>query len=208
MMKRFLLVVWLALSIMAAGMPAATQAAEIEIKRFSGGVAHAFFSSLDPADPTGCTVLEGNLDVISGMATVGSGKRERLALISVAPLIKYDRCNWEEYVHLNGFVHVDPTTIQFDSTLNTAAANVAIELKDRLSGSSYPVTLNLTWTGVGDTMVKRQLDQTKTENYMITSNARYSFRSAAAAGPVSRRGATGRRSPPSPLGLPGMTVQT
>ncbi len=35
-MKRFLLVVWLALSIMAAGMPAATQAAEIEIKRFSG----------------------------------------------------------------------------------------------------------------------------------------------------------------------------
>lgn len=178
-MKRFITGLLLALSLLATSVPTTTQAAEVT--QFTGGILSADFSGLDPSDPTACMSNSVSFYALDG--TSGPGKGDTIAWISLA-IARYNTCTNETLVEAYGFSRLDGASVEVTKHLDTASLQGTVNVTDVFTGETFPVTLDVRWTGVGNTTYIRQRTQIQKPGFTLNSTGSMAVRSAAATGTV------------------------
>jgi hypothetical protein len=115
--------------------------------------------------------------------TSGPGKGDTSAWISLA-IGRYNTCTNETLALATGFARLDGAVIQVTKHLDTASLQGTVNVTDMFTGATFPVMLDVTWTGVGNTTYIRQRTQIAKPGFTLNSNGSMAVRSADAAGTV------------------------
>jgi len=169
----------LALALATFSLPTTAWAASVF--NFKGQSADAFFSS---TDPSGCIFTDVFLFASEqtfqnppgpGIPSSGTG-----LFIS-----QFDSCTGTQLLAADGFASLAGPDFQVNRTLNSATLNATVNVFDFVSGASFDVDVNLTWTGAGP--LARQNGHFHFQSPGCISNGSFSgtFRSATASGSVS-----------------------
>jgi hypothetical protein len=181
MRTRLLLVVSLAMVLLALALPARAAGAETLHLSFAGQTADATFFS---TDPSGCVSTEVFLLVTDGRSRDGTGQPE-VASTALIIVSQADLCTRTELVAADGTAVLAPGQFQIDGQLTAASLTATIEVFDFVSGASFPVDVNVSWTGVGETAsAKVRLHQTF-PGFKVNQRTDRTFREATATGTVS-----------------------
>ena len=112
--------------------------------RFKGQSANAHFSSVDPS---GCIYTDvfvyASEQIIAtqpGPGTPSSG-----ASLSI---LQFDACTGTQLIGADGFASLTGPDFQVSKKLNSATLNTTVNVFDYLTGTSYDVSIALTWTGI------------------------------------------------------------
>lgn len=76
-------------------------------------------------------------------------------------------------------------TFQIDRQVIAAALDTTIEVYDWVSGTSFPLTVTMAWTGVGDKFVVKDHFQMKSKTFKVNYKFSGTFRDADTDGSVS-----------------------
>jgi hypothetical protein len=175
---RFLTAACLALSLtLVASAPASAETLRFRLR---GQEAVAGFSS---TDPTGCIVSHVFVAAMDAGVKTGPGQTEPHSR-TMAIVSQYDTCT--NHVLLDGFGEtLLPPDAFVISDLESATLNATIEVVDQANGSSFPLSVNLTWAADGDT--SRVKDHFHMKSPVFTVNAKFSAvsREATASGTIS-----------------------
>jgi hypothetical protein len=147
MRTRLLLVVSLAVALLALAVPARAAGAETLHLSFDGLTADASFNS---QDPSGCVGTFASVTADDGHFRTGTGPLEKAATATIV-VSQFDDCTQTLLVAAEGFAVLAPGQFQIDGKLTAATLTATIEVLDDVSGASFPVDVNLSWTGVGET---------------------------------------------------------
>ncbi|HWQ13754.1 MAG TPA: hypothetical protein VNL77_13205 [Roseiflexaceae bacterium] len=170
-----------ALALLSFTSPAPAQAGDVF--RFKGQSASAFFSS---TDPTGCVFTDvfvfASDDALQ--SPPGPGGAASGAGITI---FQFDVCTGTPLLDASGFSSLAPADFQVSARLNTATLNTTIEVFPfgPYPSPSFPVTINLTWTGTGALSRENSHFHFQSEGFMVNTHFNGSFRSAEASGSVS-----------------------
>jgi hypothetical protein len=85
-------------------------------------------------------------------------------------------------------VEVSAEALQVDKKLNSATLNTTIEVCDFVSGTCFPVAINLTWSGTGSLRNEKGKFQSDNGSCKFRSDFNGSFRDAVATGSVTALG--------------------
>ena len=176
-MKRFITGLLLALSLLATGLPTATHAAEVT--QFTGGILSADFAGLEPSD----RCMQSAVSFFAADGTSGPGKGDTIAWIYLL-IGRYNTCTGESLALAEGSARLDGAAIQVTKHLDTASLQGTVNVTDMFTGATFPVMLDVTWTGVGNTTYIRQRTQITKPGFTLNSNGSMAVRSADAAGTV------------------------
>lgn len=138
--------------------------AETTVHQFKGISAFASFTS---SDPTGCIHTYTDVAVYESITrTSGSS-----SVYSVAYLFafQYDDC---QSLYLNdfyGFAYLEPNAFDTRGQLRSARLVTTMDVTDR-NGSTSPVSIDLTWIGVGDIMRGNSHFRTRYPSYSLMSH--------------------------------------
>jgi hypothetical protein len=195
MRTRLLLVVSLALALMALAVPARAAGTETQHFSLDGLFADAFFSS---TDPSGCVSTVVDLLANDGRSRIGSGQPTvgARAIIIVA---QFDNCTQTLLLAADGSAVLGPGELQIDNKLTTATLTATVEVFDVVSGASFPVDVNVSWTGVGGTTSTRTHTRQTLPGFKVNERFESTFREAIASGTVSD-GTTNFTPQPAPPG--------
>jgi hypothetical protein len=142
MKRRLLVVVLLAVALMGLVLPEAAQAADVF--RFSGTSAHATFSTTDGCIRT-LVSLSANDQNIQSPPGPGSASSVANVFISV-----FDFCTGTDLIFAFGGAELADPEFQVAPSLDSATLNTTIGVVDLESGSSFNVSVAMSWTGSGD----------------------------------------------------------
>lgn len=183
-MKRLFALVMLALTVVTMGLPSATRAAS-EVYRFRGQIADASFLTPDAMDP--CIVTDVWVRGFSG-GTVQPGHTQTPGLVAVQ-LTRYNRCQEApSLISADGIAWLSEEALHIDRQLNTAFVRATIDLYDVVSDTTFPVALDLTWTGSGDTIRGRNWTHARQTNSLSITSMAETIRISEAHGTVMLRG--------------------
>lgn len=177
-MKRPLLSLIAAFAVVAGAGPAQAASETLHFS-FKGQFAEAFFSS---TDPSGCVATLVFVNAADGrVKTMPSGpevQSEASMFVS-----RIDQCTGTQLIEAEGFAELTPEEFQADR-LHAATLGTTIELFDFLSATSFPVEVNIAWTGTGASVTERNHSHFSAPGFKV--NARFSgtVREATATGPV------------------------
>jgi hypothetical protein len=180
MRTRLLAVASLAFVLMALTLPARAAPAETLHFSFKGQFAEALFSS---TDPSGCVVTEVFVAADDGRVKTGPGmpEVESVAFIFIS---QFDVCTQTQLLAADGFAVLAPDAFQIDRQLTAATLTATIEVFDFVSGTSFPVEVNVSWTGFGDTFSVKDRFHLKAPGFKVNSRFDGTFRDATASGTV------------------------
>jgi hypothetical protein len=181
MRTRLLLVVSLALVLMALALPARAAGAETLHVSFDGLTADASFDSLDPS---GCIGTFAQVLADDGHFRTGTGPLEKAATATIA-FSQFDDCTQTLLVAAEGFAVLAPGEFQIDDKLTAATLTATIEVFDAVSGASFPVDVNLSWTGVGDPVITKDRFHQTFPGFKVLKRFDATARPASASGTVS-----------------------
>jgi hypothetical protein len=180
MRTRLLLAVSLALVLMALALPARAAGAETQHFSLNGLFADAIFSS---TDPSGCVSTVVDLLASDGSTKSGSGRPEATTTLIIVS--QADLCTQTELIAASGRAVLAPGQLQIDNQLTAASLTATIEVFDFVSGASFPLNINVNWTGVGETeSTKSRVHQTF-PGFKVLKRLDRTFRHATASGTVS-----------------------
>ena len=181
MMKKFVIVAVLALALVALPLPAHAAGADTFHFRFTGQFAEAFLESFDPS---GCIGTFVGVFAVDGRVKTGPGQP---AAESVAQMFidQFDFCNETSLISAFGFTTLSADEFQIDKKITSATLNTTIEVFDFVSGTSFPVEISVSWTGIGDTFSVKDRLHIKTPDFKVNSRFDGTFRNAEASGTVS-----------------------
>jgi hypothetical protein len=183
-MKRFVMLALLALTVLAMGLPSATRAAS-DVYRFRGQIADASFLTPDALDP--CIVTDVWVRGFSG-GTVQPGHTQTPSLVAVQ-LTKYNQCEYEpSLISADGIAWLSGEALHIDPQLDTAFVRATVDLYDGVSNTTFPVALDLTWTGSGDTIRGRNWTHARQTNFLSITSMAETIRISEAHGTVLLRG--------------------
>lgn len=180
-MKRFFLFVTLVLSVLAIGLPSSALASNVQRYQFSGQFAGAYFSSADPSNE--CIITDVSVFGDDGRVRMGSGKPGVGSAAGVY-ISQYDYCNEELLVAADGFTGLDADDFQIDRQLNSATLHTTITVYDWVSDTTYPVDVDVNWTGTGDPYRESGGSRYNTPGFKYNSHFQGTFRSAEVSGSV------------------------
>lgn len=164
-MRRNLGVIFLAATLGLVLIPTSARGAS-DVYRFRGQTAHASF-----ANATGCihNVVEIDYD-------------EEVSQITVV-FSRYDACRHvyihDAYGYSNSNVLADSS---ISSGLRSAHLRASLEVRDRMTNSRLPLTLDIEWTGIGEAFRSSEKRTTATANYRFVHWMRGTTREAGAVG--------------------------
>jgi hypothetical protein len=181
MRTRLLLVVSLAVVLTALAVPARAAGAETLHLSFDGLTAEATFAS---TDPSGCVRTEAFVFTDDGHFRTGPGQLEKGSTATVA-VSKFDVCTDTILLAADGFAVLAPGQFQIDNKLTTASLTATIEVFDFVSGTFFPVSINVSWTGVGETISVKDRRHETFPGFKVLKRFDGTSRQAAAAGTVS-----------------------
>jgi hypothetical protein len=142
------------------------------------------YATFEFPDPSTCTTvygaIYGNFDV-----SVQTGDSAQVGSTVEATYIVYDNCS-NTYLHIaSGAVQLPGSSgFHLRPSLTSATVNATFTLTDSVTGESFPVSVDVTLTGVGSTTAQMIIDHAVGPDYVI--NGRYigRFRSASPSGTI------------------------
>ena len=149
--------------------------------RFSGDTARASFTSVDPSGCITTDVLVFANDTLS-QSPPGNGDRNSGVTLFISQV---DTCNFILLMDAFGFAFIAPADFQVSSQLNSATLNATINVEDFVSGNTFDVFVNLTWTGSGPLSRDSSKFHSQTPHCQFHSSFKGSSRFAEASGTVS-----------------------
>jgi len=177
MKKKIFVTVVLALTLAALMLPNTAWAGDNF--RFRGKSATAFFFSTDGCVETAVFVFasDDRFQSPPGPGDVVSG-----ASIFIS---RFDFCTGELLMDASGFASLAAPDFQVIGNLNSATLDTTIEVCDFVSGSCFPVSIDLTWTGTGGLSRENSHFHFQSPGFNINSHFNGRFRNAEASGNVS-----------------------
>ena len=162
--------------------PVSSWAAEKTQFRFKGLVAIAFFDGFE-----GCIVTNVGVRAFNGIEGDGPGKPGDGSEVEVF-VQQIDTCQDPDDVLLlsaEGTTAVSASEFQIDKKLESARLTKTVELTDSISGNSFDVSVDLTWTATSQPEVTRNRFYIRTAGGITHEQDRGTFREASTAGTVS-----------------------
>jgi hypothetical protein len=141
-MKRFLVVVLLAVTLVGLVPPQTAQAEDVF--RFSGDSAFALFSRRD-----GCIRTLVSLDASDSTTQDPPGAPSALSR-AVVWISVFDFCAGTDLISATGGAELADADFQVAATLDSATLNTTIAVRDLVSDSTFYVDVAVSWTGSGD----------------------------------------------------------
>jgi hypothetical protein len=173
----------LALLATAALLPAVVRA-ETTVSRFRGLSAFASFSNVDS---TGCIKSYTDVAVYENASrTSGTSSESSQAYVF---FFQYDNCQNLYLNDFSGSVNLAPDAFDTRGRLRSARLVTPIEVYSYLTGSTFQVSVDLTWTSVGDVVRGNSHYRTSYPNYSISSHQVGSNTEASTVGTVLLDGA-------------------
>lgn len=163
--------------------PVSSWAAEKTQFRFKGLVALAFFDAIEE-----CILTSVGVRASEGTERDGPGKPGKVSEVDVF-LEQIDTCQDELLLSAEGTTAVSASEFQIDKKLDSARLTKTVELTDFLSGNSFDVSVDLTWTATSSPEVTRNRFYIRTRGGITQEQDKGTFREASAAGTVSSGGA-------------------
>jgi hypothetical protein len=98
---------------------------------------------------------------------------------------QFDNCTQTLLIAADGSAVLGPGEVQIDNQLTAASWTATIEVVDFVSGASFPVDVNVSWTGVDGTTSARTHTRQTLPGFKINERFDRTFREATASGTVS-----------------------
>jgi hypothetical protein len=177
---RLLAVASLTVLVLALALPAGAAPAETLHFSFKGRLAEAFFSS---TDASGCVLTEVYVAADDGRVKIdpGGAEAESAAVIFIS---QFDTCTGTQLGAAEGTALLAPGAFQIDKELTAATLSATIEVFDSVSDTSFPVQVNVSWTGVGDTTREKQRSHLTAPGFKSIIRVDGTSREATASGTV------------------------
>jgi hypothetical protein len=151
------------------------------IDYFKSKGANALFSS---TDPSGCIVTD--VFVFAGEEVFQSPPGPRSAAPRASLFIsQYDFCTGTQLLAADGFALLADSDLQVSSKLESATLNATVNVFDFVSGTSFDVFVDLTWTGIGPLSRQNSHSHFHSPGCTFNNHSNGTFRSAEASGSVS-----------------------
>lgn len=180
MRTRLLAVATLTLVLLGLALPAGAAAAQTLHVKFQGHTAQAEFSTTQGCVQTVVYVLatDGRFKTDPGGPQAASGGEVYLS--------QSDVCTQTQLVDAFGFAVLAPDEFQIDEHLTAAALTATVEVSDFVSGTSFPVHVDVRWTGFGDTFSRdERFRRDEAPGVWVNFHLDGTFRQATASGTVS-----------------------
>jgi hypothetical protein len=111
--------------------------------KFKGNTADAFFSSFD-----GCVLTEVSIFASEGVFKSGPG-RGGLSSGTSLFISQFDFCADTQVLAAEGFAELSPSDFEVANRLSMATLDATVNVFDFVSGLSFDVDVDLTWTATG-----------------------------------------------------------
>jgi hypothetical protein len=177
-----LIVLVIGLTLSLAVIPAAAKTETLHFK-FQGKFADAFFGTFDE---TGC--IETFVHVSAQDGKVKRDGKPEVESFATVHIEQVNRCATEFLVLAFGRATLAPDEFVIDNKLNQATLTTTIVVDEFISGTTVPVEVNVTWTGVGETSTFKNHFQMKEPGFQFKRHAMGAFREAQASGTVTAMG--------------------
>ena len=183
MFRRFsMLVLVLTLSLGVAASPATAKAETFHYST-RGLTAFASFYSIDE---TGCIDTYVDLNATDGKVKL-TGKPAVISEMFIY-LYQYNFCTGEWLAEAFGYASLAPDEFVIDKSLNSATLSANISLYDYVSGTDFPVTIDVTWASAGSVYQQKYHAQYRSPGFKYNYRFMGTFRSATASGSVNAAG--------------------
>lgn len=151
-MKRFIYLALLAMNVLAMGMPSSTHAAS-QVYRFRGQIADASF--LMPDALNDCIVTDVWVRAFSE-GSIQPANKQTVPGVAVQ-LTKYNQCEEApSLISADGLAWLPAGELHIDRDLGMASVRTTVDLYDRVSQTTIPVEIDITWLGNGETITGRE----------------------------------------------------
>ena len=166
------------MAIAAQAAPATAEGAQTYNYSFKGQSVEARFYT-----QAGCEGTEAFVHAIDGRIKV-EGRPEAQSGVFVA-ITRFDICTQQ---HLGSAIGFNPAlaadALEFDR-LDGAALEATVQMNEFSPGGSYPVSVQLQWTGVGGTMSSREHTKLESPGFRVNARESGTTRSANVSGVLS-----------------------
>ena len=148
---------------------------------FKGHGADAFFSSIDPS---GCiftdVFVQGNEQTFRNPP--GQGSTFSGAFVSIS---QFDACAGTQVLSADGFAELAGPEFQVSGKFESAVLSATVNVFDHISGTSFDVDVNLTWTGTNVRGRQSSSSHFDFPGCKVNNHFNSTFRFAEASGSVS-----------------------
>jgi hypothetical protein len=176
---KFAVLALLAFTLAAFTLPTSTWAAEVFRSRVKGPTARAFFITQEECIQTNVSI-EAFDNIVHLPPGPPNSRSEAVVIIDL-----FDFCNGEQLVFALGSATLSDSDFQVGKKIESARLITTIEVSDSVSGSSFDVSIDVTWTASGQPEKVNNRFQSRFPDRFITEQSRGTFREAVASGTVS-----------------------
>ena len=168
----------LGLAVAAQAAPASAEGAETLHFSFKGRTAEARFYTSE-----GCVGREVFVHAVDGRVKVGPGRPDAQTTVFVA-VTRFDICTQEPLGFSLGFREDVGEALQIDR-LDGASLATTVQMTDLATASTYPMDVQLQWTGIGEPFTAREHIMLDYPGFRVNSRQSGTTRAANVAGVVS-----------------------
>lgn len=177
-MRRNLCLIGLAATLTLGLVPTAASAENYHYQ-FRGNSAYASFASSD-----GCVVTWTDVSLYESRYHTPPGPPQQSAPGLGVYVISYDYCQYRYLNEIYSFAELPAGSFSFGGGLQSAQVNATLEAYDYATGSTVPVTINVTWDGVGEASQSSSHNRWSSPNYKAMWRSKGTVRDASASGSV------------------------
>ena len=156
-------------------------ASAVSMFKFKGLGANASFESLDPS---GCILTRVDLFTAEAMIQSPPGRKAPFSSMNLF-LSQYDVCTDTPLLAAEGVKDLAEPDLQISSKLAGATLNTTITMLDSLTGNTFDLSVDLSWTGIGPLRREHSGFHFGDRECRINSRFKGTFRGAEAFGTVS-----------------------
>ncbi len=158
--------------------------------KFMGLSGEGFFDSFDLS---GCVETFISLQAVDGrIKQIGRPEVTSSASVFISQI---DNCTGAQLIGAFGSATLGDEAFQISKDLTSAALHTTIEVDDFISSTSFPVDINVNWTGTGGAVNERDHFMLRMGGFRINSTFAGTFRGATASGSVTAGGTNFSPSP-------------
>ncbi|HVG07277.1 MAG TPA: hypothetical protein VNM67_06190 [Thermoanaerobaculia bacterium] len=177
-MKRNLCRIGVAATLVMSLLPAAVRA-ENATYHFRGNTAYAGFETTE-----GCITASTEVFVYSFPLHEPPGPAPEASPTLFVTMWRHDICNHVFLGSLFGEASLPADAFSVSGGLQTGSLNATLQVQDFSTGSTFPVTVDLTWTGVGEVSRDNKNEHSSFPGMRMMRHERGTSRDAVATGSV------------------------
>lgn len=178
-MRRKLCWIGLAATLVLGLVPAAASAENYRFQ-FRGSSAYASFWD---TDTTGCISTYASVSLYENRFKEQPGPPQEEPALDVY-IYRYDYCQDIYHFYASGHATLSPDAFSLSNSLQSASVTATVDVFDWITGEQSSVSVDLDWTGVGETFHGSSRYQTITPHYKYISRSSGSSRDAQVAGTI------------------------